>query len=320
MLKRGILSLLLALSWAGADAHVLVYHRFDEPDRASTHISTAKLREQFEYFRQNGYEIVPLSRLILALEGAEPIGQKWVVLSIDDGYKSFYEKALPIFKEFGYPFVLFVYAEASQDKYGDYMSFSQIKEASNYGEIGLHSYAHPHLLRLSDDEVRRDFERGVKTFEKAMGYSPIYYAYPYGEYDERIQKIAREFKFKAIFNQNTGAIAKDSPLDDLDRTPISELTPIRFALASEYLPATWSVSPHNGRAGRLSSVSVKTPFKANKAEFFISTSAGYVPVDLKDGSFTYRLNPPLRRYSTRVSLKIGHKTATKIFTKDHYAK
>lgn len=283
------LLLVIAAPAAIADAHVLVYHRFEEPKHQSTYISTQRLREHFEYFKKNGYEVVPASRLVAAINGAEPVGERWVVLAIDDGYRSFYEKALPIFREYGYPFVLFVYVQASAEEYGDYMSFNQIKEASKYGEIGLHAYAHPHLLRLNDKAVREDFAKGYEIFKSYLGYAPKYYAYPYGEYDERILNIAREFKFEAIFNQNTGAVANDSPLDDLDRTPVSELTPLPFALSGDFLNAQWEVLPDFPRISYINGVRIKTKSEAKEGKLFVSGQGGFKPVKLENGVLEYNL-------------------------------
>lgn len=313
------LFLLLASNLSG-DAHILVYHRFDEPKYASTNTSTKTLKSQLEYLRDNGYEVISLDRLVLALQNKEEVGQKWVVLAVDDGYKSFYEKGLPIFREFGYPFVLFVYAKASDEGYGDYMSFKEIKEASKYGEIGLHSYSHSHLVSLDDNGVRADFTKGVDVFKKHMGYEPKYYAYPYGEYSPRVQSIAKEFGFLAIFNQNTGAISNESPLDDLDRVPVSELTPMPYALSSEFLKASWELLPNAKNRDYIQGVRIDTFSKAQTAKFFASGMGDFRQVSLNDGVFEYSFKKPISRHNTRMILKIKQKTTSKIFTKDHYAK
>ena len=151
---KTFLASLLTLTFALADAHILVYHRFDDPRHVSTDISIQNLRAQFEYFKNNGYEVVKLSRLVDAVNAGEPIPDNWIVITVDDGYKSFYNNALSVFKEYNYPFALMVYVEASANKYGDYLDFDQIKELEAYGEIGYHSYAHPRMTRLSDEALR----------------------------------------------------------------------------------------------------------------------------------------------------------------------
>ena len=110
---KTFLASLLTLTFAFADAHILVYHRFDEPRHASTDISIKNLKEQFEYFKNNGYEVVKLSKLVEALNSGEEIPDNWIVITIDDGYKSFYDKALEVFKEYNYPFAMMIYVEAT---------------------------------------------------------------------------------------------------------------------------------------------------------------------------------------------------------------
>lgn len=95
---KTFLASLLTLTFALADAHILVYHRFDEPRHASTDISIQNLRAQFEYFKNNGYEVVKLSRLVDAVNAGEPIPDNWIVITIDDGYKAFITRRLKFLK------------------------------------------------------------------------------------------------------------------------------------------------------------------------------------------------------------------------------
>jgi len=140
---KTFLASLLTLTFAFADAHILVYHRFDDPRHASTNISIKNLKEQFEYFKNNGYEVVKLSKLVEALNLGQEIPDNWIVITIDDGYKSFYDKALEVFKEYNYPFAMLIYVEAVAGKYSDYLTFDQLKELEAYGEIRHHPYPHP---------------------------------------------------------------------------------------------------------------------------------------------------------------------------------
>ena len=152
-----------------ADATVFVYHRFNDTKHASTSISNKKLRADFQYLKDNGYTVIKLSELANMLKEKRPIPPKTVALTIDDDYKSFYTNGLPIFKEFGYPFTLYVYVKATKKGYGDYMSWEEIKKSSQYGEIGLHSYDHPHLTYLDDKSIRHDTRNATKIFEEKLG-------------------------------------------------------------------------------------------------------------------------------------------------------
>ena len=96
-MKSFLLSLIFAATlWA--DAHIFVFHRFNDSRYPTTNTSLEALRGQFEYFKKNGYEVVPLSKLVDALHAKKEIPDNWVVLTIDDNYKSFYDHGLSVFK------------------------------------------------------------------------------------------------------------------------------------------------------------------------------------------------------------------------------
>lgn len=315
---KALFGLCFAAIWLLADAHIFVYHRFDDPRHASANISTEILRKQFDYFKENGYEVVSLSLLVQTLKDKQEVPKNWVVLVIDDGFKSFYERGLPVFKEYGYPFTLFVYVEASARKFGDYMTFDEIKETERQGgEIEYHSYGHLHMVGLNDAKLTQDFADGIAVFEKYMGRKPRYFAYPFGEYDERVIAKAKEFGFEALLNQNTGAVSTKSSVFDLDRTPLKDDTDMKVAFADEYLDATWIFPKTYPKNNVIDELAIKIhDTNATKGKFFVSGLSGYKNVDIKDGLFYYKFKKPLDKYKVRISLKVGKKVSTKILVKD----
>ena len=48
------------------------------------------------------------------------------------------------------------------------MTWEQIKDASLYGEIALHSYGHKHLTKLSDEEIFDETKLAYDTFVKNL--------------------------------------------------------------------------------------------------------------------------------------------------------
>ncbi|NWF66699.1 MAG: polysaccharide deacetylase family protein [Campylobacterales bacterium] len=218
------LALFISAIYLIGDAKIFVYHRFGDDRYPQTNISIKHLREHFDFLKKHNYEVVPLSKIVEKLKNKEEIPQKWVSLTIDDNFKSFYKNGLPIFKEYNYPFTLFVYVEASQKGYGDYMSFSEIKETSNYGEIALHSYKHPKLTTLTKEQVLNDTKKAFNTFEKLIGEKPKYYAYPFGVYNSSVKEIISSFGFDAIVNLKATPIDKNSNLLDLPRYMIYDNT------------------------------------------------------------------------------------------------
>ncbi len=299
-----------------ADAHIFVYHRFGDTRYPSTDTTVEVLKKQFDYFKKNGYEVIPLSRLVEALQNGKNIPDSWVVLTIDDSFKSFYDNALALFKEYKYPFTLFVYTGATEDGYRDYMSWEQIEEAMKHGEIGFHSHTHPHMVSKSSDYLREDFRKGLELMKRRLGIKPRYFAYPYGEYDERVKHIAQSFGFDAVCNQNVGAVSKESDLMDLDRIALTGDPSLKQKLKIKFLPAQWLEPkewPEDGVVGR---VHIKTSdFNARKGWLYL-TGYGWRRVTLEKGEVDTTLGLELKNRRSRLILKLEKdRISTKIVVK-----
>jgi peptidoglycan/xylan/chitin deacetylase (PgdA/CDA1 family) len=314
---RFFIGLWLLCGWLLADAHIFVYHRFGDLRHPSTDTSIAVLKKQFDYFKQHGYEVVPLHRLVEALEAKEPIPDRWVVLTIDDSFKSFYENGLPVFKAYGYPFTLFVYTKATEKGYGDFMSWAQINDAKKYGELGFHSHTHPHMVSKSDGYLKRDFAEGLALMKKRTGLRPAYFAYPYGEYDERVRKIAERYGFEAICNQNVGAVSEASDRYDLDRIALTGDPDLAEKLRIRSLPATWVTPAAWPASGIVEDVVVRIdePTTSTRAQIYL-TGYGWRWVRVENGQVHTHLGLPLKNRRSRLILKLDHdRISTKILVK-----
>ena len=285
-----------------ADAHIFVYHRFNDNRFKSTSVDNKSLRKQFQYLKDNGYKVIPLSTLVEVLENNQTINNKWVVLSIDDGFKSFYENGFKIFKEFNYTFNLNIYIRAVRKKYSDYLTWKQIKELSKYGEIGLHSYFHPHLVKLSDEKIAYDTNLSINIFKKNMGYVPKVYAYPYGEYNSRVQKIISRFGLKIFLNQDNGAITSSSEITNLNRLGLVGNANLKEFLKYSKFESKLLEPNSYPKNGKLTKVIAKVEdINIKKAKIFI-TDNGWIDVDIKNGYINKDMNITLRKRRVRIIL------------------
>ncbi len=57
-------------------------------------------------------------------------------------------------------------------------------------ELENHTFYHPHLTKLSDEQVRNELRRTQEAMYTLIGRQPTLYRPPYGEYNERVIKIA----------------------------------------------------------------------------------------------------------------------------------
>ncbi len=106
---------------------MFVYHRFGDSRYPSTNTTIEELRKNFEYFKSNGYKVIPLELLVNSIKEKKNIPDNWIVLTIDDSYKSFYTNGLKVFKEFNYPFSLFIPVEAVEKKISRLYNMGTIK-------------------------------------------------------------------------------------------------------------------------------------------------------------------------------------------------
>jgi poly-beta-1,6-N-acetyl-D-glucosamine N-deacetylase len=298
-----------------ADAHIFIFHRFGDDRYPDTNTAIATLRAEFGYLKANGYKVIPLSRLANALKNGEPVDDKWVVLTIDDNFKSFYENGLPLFKEFGYPFTLFVYVEATDKAYGDYMNWAQVREASHFGEIGLHGYGHRHETHLTPTTLKDDTEKGLRSFAKALRTVPRYYAYPYGEYNADVKAGIAAYGFDLILNQNSGAVNVNSDPADLDRIALTGENLIAQKLRIKHLDTEWLAPKRWPDGGRLKEIHAKIAPIHKTAELYI-TGHGWRRVPVKNGEITERTDIELTEPRSRIFIKTGHQQNGIILVKE----
>ncbi len=298
---RYLLLLSISYLYIFANAHIFVYHRFGDTKHQSTNTTIKELEKEFEYFKQNNYKVVPLQKIIQKINKKEKIPNNWVALTIDDAYKSFYTHGLDIFKKYNYPFSLYVYVEATTKKYGDFMTWDEIRETAKYGEIGLHSYSHPHLTHISHKDVFLDTQKGYQIFKKEMGYIPKTYAYPYGEYDLDIKHQLEKFNFSAILNQSTGAITSKSKTNDIDRIALVGNVNIKQKLRYKTLDVKWLEPFQYPHDGILKSIKAKVDPKYNKLKLYV-TGNGWRDIKVNNGIIHEKLNIQLKRARTRIIL------------------
>ncbi|MGE4296150.1 MAG: polysaccharide deacetylase family protein [Campylobacterales bacterium] len=293
-----------ALTWCylAADAAVLVYHRFDDARFPSTSISTERMREDFKWLKDNGYRVVPLKEVIESVKNRRPIDRKTVALTIDDGYKSFYESGLGVFKEFGYPFTVFAYVEATHDAFADFMSWEQLREVAEYGSVQLHTYSHPHLTRLGSQALKAEIEQAKTHFEQNMGYPAEYVAYPFGEYNAEVRQAHEAAGFSTLLNYNGGMIGHTSDLGNLDRVGVTGKWPIKSLVDRYALEAEWEGEiVQNNRIG-----TIRATFK-NPIDRVLLVVTGYPDrwVDVQDGHLEVKVDQPFKNSRTLIALKDG---------------
>mgnify|MGYP006089323979 CR=1 FL=1 len=197
----------------------LMYHRFNESKYPSTNIQMDVFKQQIELIKNLKYKFYNPKDLEKNFHISKV--EKKILITIDDAFSSFYEIAWPYLKKEKIPFILFVSTEAV-GKNG-YMTWEQIKELERekIAYIGNHSHTHDYLVDLENDNFIEDINTASTILIKNLGYNPIFFSYPFGEYSSLIKKhIAKNFKFS--FGQHSGVMDVNKDRHELPRFPINE--------------------------------------------------------------------------------------------------
>ncbi|MBU1668973.1 polysaccharide deacetylase family protein [bacterium] len=313
-----VLFLFLLLSpYLFGDGHIFVYHRFDDTRYPTTNTSTAELEREFFYLKKNGYKVVPLIDIVTKVKAKEKVPNNWVALTIDDGFKTFYTNGLPIFKKYNYPFTLFIAVEYTEKKYKDYVSWKQLKEIAKYGDVEFHSYGHGHFGQMSDAEIKTDMDKGLALMKKHLNYEPRLFVYPYGEYDARVEKVLEPYNFKAVFNQNIGAIHGEcSDEYDLDRSALVGKAPFQLYLKFQELCGVTFQQPTVFPKDKIvKTVEVTLDDKTvTSADVFI-TNNGWTKVNVNNGKILWHANKKVKLNRIKIGVKVKSKIKLMVLSK-----
>ena len=148
-------------------------------------------------------------------------GSPGLLITMDDGYANNYDFALPLFEKYNTPATIFVTTRHiindnkcnALDYFKEKMLFHNVDVPFNVGydlfygltpeqlnklshhpliTIGGHTHNHPHLDQCSSMEIRNEIEINLSTIEEITGKKPIYFAYPFGDYNQEVIDVLKK--------------------------------------------------------------------------------------------------------------------------------
>lgn len=184
---------------------VLMYHHIVENPKSwgDYIVSPATFEGDMKYLSERGYETVSIQQLIDFAAGVGNLPEKPVMVTFDDGQRSFAEYAVPILEKYNMCAVAAIvgkYADTFTES-GDtnvkyaYMSWGELSELNKNPcvELQAHTYDMHTLDSRRGCSIRRgesrenyfntfgnDLRLEKERFEKYLGIKPIAFAYPYG--------------------------------------------------------------------------------------------------------------------------------------------
>ncbi len=213
------------------DVPILMYHHIaDPPPRADAirrdlSVSPQAFEEQLRYLVKAGYQPITLRHLVMHLEIGQPLPQKPIILTFDDGYRDHYTQAYPLLKEYGFVATFFLVTGPIDWGDRDYLTWDQVELMRLDGmEIGDHTYDHPDLTTRCTDHVVWQVMGPKEAIEKHTGQEVRFFCYPAGSYDRRVIDILKSAHFWGAVTTKTGVRHSSKDLFQLKRIRVRSNT------------------------------------------------------------------------------------------------
>ena len=198
----------------------LMYHRFEENKYPSTNIKINDFKEHLKIIENDKISFINPKNFENEIKNNKK--KRKILLTIDDGFASFYKNAWPILKEKKIPFILFV----STREVGafNYMTWDQIREIdkNEFVEIGNHSHSHEYLADENKELILADIKKSISIFKKELGKNSTFFSYPFGEYSLEFKDIIKSLGFKYALGQHSGVMDETKDFYEFPRFPINE--------------------------------------------------------------------------------------------------
>jgi peptidoglycan/xylan/chitin deacetylase (PgdA/CDA1 family) len=209
---------------------ILCYHRFGS-GTSKMLVAPAQFEAQLEWLARHHYKVLRLRDLAGFLAGREPLPQRSVVITIDDGYDSVYRHAYPALKKHGFSATLFVYTDFVGARDG--LSWAQLQEMAASGAIDIqaHSKSHRNLIERSAGETEAAYRQSIETEVRqprqvlerrlaAAGVQVRHFAFPFGDANELVLESMERNEYSLGVTVNPGGNAFFAQPQMLRRTMI----------------------------------------------------------------------------------------------------
>lgn len=212
---------------------VLMYHHVSPSDGAIT-VSPKNFEDQLAWLARNGYCSLTTDEFAAHLQG-EPIADKSVLITFDDGYLDNWVYAYPLLKKYGYKATIFIVTSwvgegearpvagegqvphtpphveceqriAAGDADSVMLRWSEIRAMQESGLIEFHSHTHTHTrwdkserAHEKNSLIAQELEQSRKTLIEKLGSVSEHFCWPQGYFDADYVRVAQQAGFKYLY-------------------------------------------------------------------------------------------------------------------------
>ncbi|NMB92555.1 MAG: polysaccharide deacetylase family protein [Parcubacteria group bacterium] len=186
---------------------VLCYHNISL-DNAKEDIFTVSLEEfkkQMQFLYKERYSVFSMEEFLNIHDLNKKYPKKSIVLTFDDGFKSFYNLVLPILRKYNYPATIFITTDFINTN-ETYMTWEEVKKCANDKliNVGGHGVSHIKLTEVPFDITYKEIIYSKEILENILQKQIKVFAYPYGVYNNMIRNLVQKLEFKGAFTTKFG--------------------------------------------------------------------------------------------------------------------
>ncbi len=239
---------------------ILMYHHLSEDVTNSEMVSPEQFEAQIRALAEAGYTGISFDELQAYVLRGEPLPEKPVVITFDDGYRSNYTLAYPILQKYGMKATIFAIGVSfGKDHYKDtdytitpHFGADEAAEMTASGLISIQSHTYDmhqwppyetgsavqeNILQLPGESeesyvqaLTEDFTRSRALLEGATGQPVDVLAYPAGQYSTLTQVTLQSLGVHVTLSTNPGV---NTVVKGLPQTLYAML---RFGITEEVTP------------------------------------------------------------------------------------
>lgn len=195
---------------------ILCYHTVEQSWTSPLAVTPATFSEHCSWLERHKRAIA-LEDAVQRIDAAGRLPAGCVSLTFDDGFSGVGEHAAPLLRRHGLPATVFLVAEtlSEQGRPIDWaatppptartLSLDEVLELQDAGvRFQSHSFSHPDLRALSEQECVRDLRDAKELLESLVSRPVRFLAYPRGLHNEPVRRAAQKAGYTHAFSLPEG--------------------------------------------------------------------------------------------------------------------
>jgi peptidoglycan/xylan/chitin deacetylase (PgdA/CDA1 family) len=213
---------------------ILMYHRINvvKPSTPAASrgltVHPADFARQMRWLKRHGYHTITQRDLFEALMCGRRLGPRPILITFDDGYRDVFFKASPVLKRLGMRATAYVVSGRISGRDPSFLTWPLLHALERRGiEIGSHTVAHHDMTSLSDAQMLEDLTSSRRALERKLGHRVPWLAYPFGAYNERVERLTRQAGYKLAVTTRAGTVQSARQPFALPRLRVLDSTGVR---------------------------------------------------------------------------------------------